>query len=121
MPVKPMQLWMLSVAAVALPGLALADVIRQSSDKTVEGAGIQAVRIENSRGAVNVRPSSDGRIPMAASSPNSRRRCAPTRSKVEMTAMKATTPETTTRGTTPKPPGRPQGPPLHPTPLPPLQ
>jgi DUF4097 and DUF4098 domain-containing protein YvlB len=57
---------MLSVAVMTLPGLALADVIRESSEKTVEGAGINAVRIENARGAVNVRPSSDGRIHLIA-------------------------------------------------------
>ncbi|MBI1798607.1 MAG: DUF4097 family beta strand repeat protein [Candidatus Eisenbacteria bacterium] len=56
----------LTTALLVPPGHAAADVLRESSEKVLDPTGLSGVRIENSRGRVDVQPSLDGRIHVIA-------------------------------------------------------
>jgi DUF4097 and DUF4098 domain-containing protein YvlB len=64
--VKRLWLLMLSIVVVAAPRLAAGEMLRETSEKFVESAGIGGIRVENSRGQVDIRPSADGRIHLIA-------------------------------------------------------
>ena len=57
----------LLLGAITFPGAAAAwERIQERSDEVVDAAGLRALEVENSRGSIEVRPSGDGRIHLAA-------------------------------------------------------
>ena len=65
-------LTVLALTAGALPGLparpalAAPETLREESERVLDAAGITRLRVENSRGSIEVRPSADGRIHLRA-------------------------------------------------------
>jgi hypothetical protein len=64
--VKRLWLLTLSIAVLMAPHRASGEMLRETSEKFVEPAGITGIRVENSRGEVDIRPSLDGRIHLIA-------------------------------------------------------
>src|SRR5262245_24992062 len=62
---KPIAITLLMLASVAPSGLS-ADVVREQSRKSVDATGLREVVVRNARGTVDVRPSTDGQIHIAA-------------------------------------------------------
>jgi hypothetical protein len=54
------------IALAAHPAAARADEWREQSEKTVEARGLSSLAVENARGLIRIRPSSDGRIHLTA-------------------------------------------------------
>lgn len=62
-----MKTWLsMTLIALSVAGPARAEVLRESSSQVASAAGVRAVRVDNSRGSIQVAPSSDGQIHLTA-------------------------------------------------------